>query len=301
LKEIQKHKCSNCHAEGHGSYCSECGQKYIHLQRPLKELLDDVFDSFNIDRGILKTLIPFIIKPGFLTSEYLDGKRKKYMSPLRLYLLMSLIFFFLAQATSNKMDQKSSPGFLSISSDTTDQKIMLDDSTALELLKSDTIFIGERDTTGSAAGQRKADRQYRFQKALIKVITDRVVFVRSFYKSISYLLFILMPAYALILKLLYIRRKRLYIEHLIFSLNMHSFALLLFSIMVILKTTFPAVGDSFNLMLIFLPLYFSLGMKRFYIQAWFKTILKVFILTIVYGLLLFASMMVVLVLTIYFL
>ena len=94
---LSKRDCSNCGNTGTGKFCSSCGQKYSDLNKPVKELLHELLDSLDLDKRLLKTFIPFILKPGHLALEYLAGRRKSYTSPLRLYLIMSLIFFFLAQ------------------------------------------------------------------------------------------------------------------------------------------------------------------------------------------------------------
>lgn len=295
-----KKDCANCGATGSGSYCSSCGQKYADIHRPFKEILADLFDALNLDARIIRTLVPFITKPGFLTSEFLEGRRKKYTSPLRLYLLMSLLFFFLAQVTSRSFVENQNNAVFNFSNDSTETSL-LNDSLAIELLKNDSISFVTIDTSGSKGALRKEAIGERFKQSIIKALTDKNFFVKSLYKNISYILFILMPAFALILKILYIRRKRYYIDHLVFSLNMHSFALLFFSLLLVLKQIFPAVGDGFNLGLILLLIYFTMGMKRFYKQGLFKTIIKEIILGLVYTILLMASMIVVMIATIYYL
>lgn len=299
-KDQSNHTCLNCGNNGSGTYCDNCGQKFSNLNRPVKDLLNELYDTFNLDKRLLKTFIPFIIRPGHLALEYLAGRRKSYTSPLRLYLIMSLIFFFLAQATSRKMIDNSDEGVVRLNSDSTGQKVVMDKNEALELLKNDTVFFGEKDSTTSVSALRQVKRQRKLQQALIKAISDQSLFVKSLYKNISYVLFILMPAFALILKLLYIRRKRLYIEHLVFALNMHSFALLVLSLIITLKYLFPDVGDGFLMMLIVMPVYFTAGMHRFYGQGWFKTIFKEIILTFIYWILLVVSLLVLLVGTLYY-
>ena len=134
------------------------------------------------------------------------------------------------------------------------------------------------------------------RQSLIKAFTDKEFFIQALYRNLSYILFILMPVFALILKLLYTRR-RLYIEHLVFSLNMHSFTLLLFSFLVIVAMVFPSASGASQWLLVVLPVYFAVGMKRFYMQGWFKTILKEIILTVLYSILLAIAFLSVLILT----
>lgn len=176
---------------------------------------------------------------------------------------------------------------------------MLDEATALELLKNDSLVINEDDLVAGRSGIRKAKREDRLRQSLIKAFSEKDYFIQSLYRNLSYILFVLMPVFALILKLLYIRRRRLYIEHLIFSLNMHSFALLLFSFIVILSMILPSASNATAWFLVVLPVYFSAGMKRFYMQGWFKTIVKEIILTVLYSILLVIALFTVLVMTLF--
>jgi len=93
------------------------------------------------------------------------------------------------------------------------------------------LFYG---TNSDSLRRDKANfqRSKKFRSSLIRAAENQVMFVTLLLKNISYALFILMPLFALILQLLYLRRKRYYIEHLIFTVNMHSFALLLLSLMI---------------------------------------------------------------------
>ncbi len=294
-KTVNTH-CANCGETGSGNYCSKCGQKYLDLQRPVSDLKEELLDSVNIDSRILKTIVPFIIKPGYLAKEYLEGKRKRFTSPIRLYLLTSILFFFLAQISSNKAIRNNENSNFIVSTDTIDGVVM-DEASAIELLKEDTLVFSEDDIAGGKSGIRKARREHQFKQALLKAFTEKDFFLQSLYKNISYILFILMPAFALILKLLYIRRRRLYIEHLIFSLNMHSFSLLLFSLIVTLSLIFTSASGGFVWLILILPLYYTLGMKRFYMQGWGKTIAKEIILTFIYLILVSISLLTVLIMT----
>jgi len=261
-------------------------------------LLDEVFDTINIDRKMLRSFIPFIVKPGFLAKEHIEGRRKSYTSPMRLYLLMSLVFFFLAQISSNKAIRNSENRAFKISSDTIDGLVM-DESKAIEMLKKDSLILSEEDIAAGKSGIRIAKREYQLSQSIVKAFTEKDFFIQSLYKNISYILFILMPAFALLLKLLYVRRRRFYIEHLVFALNMHSFSLLLFSIMVILVLIFPSGGSVVSLLFLILPIYYGVGMKRFYKQGWAKTIVKEVILSFLYMILLISSGIIVIILTLY--
>ncbi|MFC4347856.1 DUF3667 domain-containing protein [Kordiimonas lipolytica] len=86
--------CSNCNAPLTGPFCHICGQKDDDLKRPiwtlLREILDDVIST---DSRLFKTLILLVLVPGGLTRAFRDGRRARFVPPLRLYLVISIMFF----------------------------------------------------------------------------------------------------------------------------------------------------------------------------------------------------------------
>jgi hypothetical protein len=283
-------ECQNCGHHDTGHFCSNCGQRFADLNRPLKDILADLGDMVNLDSRIFRSLLPFLLKPGFLTRQYLLGKRKTYMSPFRLYLLLSVIFFFLAQATSKNISE-SGDDWLKITTDTS-EAVIRDDSLAIELLRNDSLFVADIDSTSSAKSIRKARRRERLREGAIDALLNKNVFLQNFYRTISYILFILMPVFALLLRLLYVRRRVYYIEHLMFSINMHSFILLVFSIMIILGQIIKQNNDFIPFMALLVPVYFTAGMKRFYGQSLWKILLKESILAGIYFIILLLSLLV---------
>jgi hypothetical protein len=77
-----------------GPHCAQCGQAAIDYRRSFRHVIVDVLDSFlNWDSKFFATIGLLIVKPWRLTSEFLAGKRVRYLNPFRLYLLASIIFF----------------------------------------------------------------------------------------------------------------------------------------------------------------------------------------------------------------
>ena len=89
--------CRNCGAELQGQYCYACGQKVVTSEVSLHELLHEgVHEFVHLDGKIFQTLKLLLFRPGELTAEFLRGRRVRYIPPLRLYLVCSLLFFALA-------------------------------------------------------------------------------------------------------------------------------------------------------------------------------------------------------------
>src|SRR6266550_4592920 len=87
--------CENCGAELQGHWCGQCGQGAVDYRRSFRHVVADVLESFlNWDSKFFTTIALLILKPWRLTNEFLAGKRVRYVNPLRLYLLASILFFF---------------------------------------------------------------------------------------------------------------------------------------------------------------------------------------------------------------
>jgi hypothetical protein len=86
--------CENCKQPLLGPFCGQCGQqaestlKYFWVV--IMHLLDDIF---SFDSRASRTIFPLVVRPGFLTNEYIAGRRVHYVPPLRLYLFISIVFF----------------------------------------------------------------------------------------------------------------------------------------------------------------------------------------------------------------
>ncbi|TWX51672.1 DUF3667 domain-containing protein [Colwellia hornerae] len=108
FKSSANNHCDNCHQPLNGPFCAQCGQqaestlKYFWVV--ILHLLDDIF---SFDSRAVRTILPLVTRPGFLTNEYIAGKRVHYVPPLRLYLFVSIVFFitlkFFVLADSNKI------------------------------------------------------------------------------------------------------------------------------------------------------------------------------------------------------
>jgi hypothetical protein len=80
--------CLNCGSLLTGKYCSICGQKHEELHLPFWTLFADAFaDFWHFDTKFFRTFLPLIYKPGFITLEYIRGRRAGYVHPIRLYFL----------------------------------------------------------------------------------------------------------------------------------------------------------------------------------------------------------------------
>lgn len=96
LEASEPPHCLNCATALHGPFCAHCGQEHRPGAMPIREYLTDALDAFfDWDGKVLRSLWPLLARPGFLTREFLAGRRVPYLLPSRLYFLVSIAFFFL--------------------------------------------------------------------------------------------------------------------------------------------------------------------------------------------------------------
>jgi hypothetical protein len=86
--------CLNCGATVIGPYCHNCGQENIEPKESFWHLILHFFnDITHFDGKFFTTLRILLFRPGFLSKEYMSGKRVSYLNPIRMYLFTSFIFF----------------------------------------------------------------------------------------------------------------------------------------------------------------------------------------------------------------
>jgi len=94
--------CANCGAPVSGHFCSNCGQRVEHSVHSVWHFAGEAFEDLtHADSRLWGTVGALLFKPGFLTCEFLAGRRVKYLPPLRLYLVLSLLFFVVAAYDSD--------------------------------------------------------------------------------------------------------------------------------------------------------------------------------------------------------
>jgi hypothetical protein len=87
--------CENCGAQLQGHWCAKCGQPAIDYRRSFRHVIADLLNEFlNWDSKVFATIGLLVARPWKLTNQFLAGHRVRYVHPLRLYLLASILFFF---------------------------------------------------------------------------------------------------------------------------------------------------------------------------------------------------------------
>jgi len=138
-KNIRGNECLNCKTpiSEEDNFCSQCGQVNDINRLSVKQYISVYLEDFySFDNRFLKTVIPLIFKPGFVTKEYINGQRIKYVNPFQLYLHITILFFLVVGVFSKIDEYKSLDG----SSAPLIPKINLDQGkAALDSIKSETL------------------------------------------------------------------------------------------------------------------------------------------------------------------
>ena len=96
LPRRKEKNCLNCGTEVIGHYCHHCGQQNIEPKESVWHLVSHFFqDITHFDGKFFTSLKDLFFKPGFLSKEYMIGRRVRYLNPIRMYLFTSAIFFLI--------------------------------------------------------------------------------------------------------------------------------------------------------------------------------------------------------------
>jgi hypothetical protein len=289
--------CLNCGTKLLGTFCQHCGQKDIAKRQTLGELLTNFISSFwSYEGKFFKTIKFLIIKPGFLATEYNAGKRESYYHPARMYVFISFVFFLLLSIVPSD-DLKNSAFKVNFSEGKEDTlatvdsiKSMVDSVKTVSKKKNDDFtIIGDYSTLKSYDSAQNALPEEKRHGWFIKNLYRRAIeinekykgktqefindFRNAFFDSFSKVLFWLLPFFALLLKLLYVRRDYFYSEHLVFSIYYYNFFYFAGSLQIIVSAI-PILAWASNLIGFWIMLYLLFAMKRMYQQGWGKTIFK---------------------------
>ncbi len=106
MKKHYRHEndCLNCGTELQGKYCHVCGQENLEIKETFGHMMNHaISDYFHFDHQFFHTLKPLLFKPGFLTNEYMAGRRAQYLHPVKMYIFISLVYFVLFFQKDDRM------------------------------------------------------------------------------------------------------------------------------------------------------------------------------------------------------
>ena len=265
-------RCMNCGTDLKGPFCYYCGQPDKNLMRffpvLMRELLEDTLD---FDSRFVRTIKPLLFRPGRLTRDYLDGKRFRFVPPLRLYIFSSIAFFFLMATLASDSIQMGSDvddnAVVGIHLDDEEQEQLLDKLEQIDPQAAEEVNQALAEAQGEENDQEDEDG-FNFNgedwdresnPLIIPMMPDWInewvngeieespqkgreieenpnLMIDKMFELLPVAMFVLLPVVALLLKFWYLFAKKYYVEHLIFSLHSHSFLFVVIMILMLAGT-----------------------------------------------------------------
>lgn len=320
-EELAPPRCLNCGHVLHGQYCGICGQRsssrLISLWGLIAEGLGDLLD---MDSRLWRTLRALLFRPGFLTAEYLEGRRARFMPPFRMYLAFSLLFFLTAffgmddiqvvfeseaDQAAQEASRQAAANFAAglrdgITGEVPPEEVRRRaDELQESISKAEQVreeYGGDLTSTcdemefqvGGWLGQRLTEE--RLREACRRVVADRGRnLARALIDDLPTALFAFLPVLAFVLKLLYPLSRRYYVEHLLFIVHYQSFVFLVLTLQVLLARLIDLIGrfEWITVMggvvvAFYIPVYLYRSMRRVYRQGFFATFVKFVALSTAY-------------------
>ena len=270
--------CLNCGAPLTGAFCASCGQRDIPPYPSVRELVVDAAAEFSgWDGRLANTLRDLIRRPGLLTHEFLEGRRVRYISPIRLYLVTSLVYFLLAASAPNVRLESGQPVFEGLRVGTTKTKDKpvsraerVGNAARQSLENQQVLTAAERDSALKDIARAPAVMRPFLRRA----VEDPGGFKRRLLETMPRMLFVLLPIFAGIVALFY--RGRKYPEHLYFAIHLHAFIFLALATAALVKFTQIAllVAAAGLNVVIWIPVYATRAFRRVYGGSLSRTLMK---------------------------
>lgn len=313
FKERTEKNCLNCNTEVAGRFCQNCGQENLEPKESAWHLVQHFFsDITHFDGKFFSSGWLLFRRPGFLSLEYMRGRRASYLNPIRMYVFTSAVFFlvffgvFNVKSLSKQFDKSTAQmpdslkneirhglekdsipfrldggmGFRRTDTAKSSRKVDADDYVSVTEYDSVQSSLPPNEKDGWLARlfiRRSIQIRKNYegnQSEMMKELIDK------FLHTFPYILFISLPLYALFLKLLYIRHKKFYyVDHGIFLIHLYVFTFLFFLLMIGLTKLNDYTGwQVFNWIIFALLLYGIYyafrAMRNFYGQGRMKTLTK---------------------------
>jgi len=325
-------RCLDCGAPLAGKFCDACGQCAQLRSLSLPTLTHDaIHDLAHLDSRVWRTLRALLLRPGYLTNEFLAGRRTRYLPPFRLYLVLSVIFFVLlsckqpedaivldgidlgtdqagvvtgkdretlqqamqelshdiaSEAAQAKRGNESTPSPVAETAEKTAAAI------TQAVIDPDSSVMPESDcnVTWGLPGRGWMEPQLNRVCENLKTVSKRE-FGHALLVNVPKMMFVFLPLLAFTNLLLYVFRRRKYVEHLLFYTHFHAFAFLLLTLQMLVMfvlgwfDSLRFVGSLVkfaSVAYLFAALYKS--MRHVYRQSALLTTLKYIVVLMTYGL-----------------
>ena len=272
--------CRNCGTPAPLKFCPECGQETTLHPPTLGEFLHEFVGHYIALEGQLwRTLAVLLRRPGRLTREYLEGRRRRYVLPLRLYLTASFLFFLVVKLTAGAAGEGPTVNVDGRHVPLAEYEARAASGAASAPRPHFTIA---QPTSCGHPGQPACKGLKRFladagarmdahpEQSLEHMRTHFIGYA-------PYAIFILLPAFSGLMMLAYRKRRLTYGEHFVFSLHLHAFWFLALLVIALVP---ESVGGVLQLGV---PVYGVWAMREAYGGRWLPTIARALLVSVLYG------------------
>ncbi|HET7461690.1 MAG TPA: DUF3667 domain-containing protein [Longimicrobium sp.] len=307
-RKTPERPCTNCGDPTPGNFCRMCGQRkvevHVSLTRMLMEVLDD---QFSINSALPRTLGALFFRPGQLTREYMSGRIARYIPPFRLYLVASVAFFVVLSMLPELRDPLANTGINENTTVTVGMsggavgvhagrgarpmpplplaprpggplagdsaaaaraRIALSPPVPPPPPRHRSFLDGWKFATRNAQLDSTLNERLDHFRRMDPRDASRQL-IRGYLDHVPQMMFIMLPLFAALLKVLYLRSRRFYVEHFVFALHLHAFAFLTYLAMIAARWP-PLVAALWMWMFV----YLYVALKRVYRQGWMVTAMK---------------------------
>lgn len=260
--------CQNCEAQLNGLFCSNCGQSAKSRRGPIWTVSGEFLqDTLALDSKTLQSLLTLLFKPGVLTKAFLDGKRHSVLPPVRLYLAISLLFFFVFQIPTPDVEE----------SNVYIGNILLGHEEPIEGASNFQIMHFGEESEVNTWFEETYSEQIKILKNKDAQLSVEKIF-NSLEEVMPSMLIFFLPLFALVMKLLYIFKRVLYFDHLIFSLHFQTW--LMGAVLIIYGLA--QYHGAWSTLSALVPIYLAKAQKVTYQQTYWLVVPKTLIILIVY-------------------
>lgn len=277
VRHQESEPCRNCDTPFSGKFCPECGQEANTGAPTALGFIYEFLTRNVLEKGkFVRTVWHLLRHPGGLTVDFLEGRRARYIRPVRIYLIFSIVYFLLLSFQANTLVKH-----LSVSADVAAQEnnvsMQAEDKKKSE---GDLKKLLDKVHMSNPAHEKAIKQELRRRIDHFNALTQEQQInevLRSAINQAPKAMFFLLPVFAMFLKMLFIFRSIPYGAHLLFSVHYHAlvFLILLFLLMP-LPTPMMVAG------IVYIFAYLPVAMRTTYLCSWIGALARCFLLSILY-------------------
>lgn len=302
-KRQQDAPCHNCATVFSGNYCPECGQEAFTGAPTALDFIYEFLTRNIFERGKMPRTIWHLLRyPGGLTVDFLEGRRQRFIRPVRLYFGLSILYFLMLSLSGNlvwkisdhllensRKSNATSSKIIQIETDTpAPPKIAAKpDTPADEPSRSLDEPVINVSFLGNYFGREMAESIEKRIKLFIKLPQEEQLRqgVQTLLNQAPKAMFFLVPVFAFLLKTLFLWRRIPYGAHLLFAFHYHALVFLGLSLMLL---HLPDLAESIIFLL--MNAYLIIALRTTYLCSWYGAVWRWLLLSMFYPIIILVTL-----------